>query len=140
MAAEHKGFITKQVEKWGKDTLVPEKRQNELLRQTLVGVVSLARESSNSQLKADDVVHKFMSEGRSLSLRDLNLNYAAASNYWKKAFDEDGRYLAVNIKYNIQAVFFRILTTLAIGFSIMLVYWVAHCLEIPMPLLRLPIS
>lgn len=38
-----------------------------------------------------------------------------------------------------RALRYRILTTLGIGFSIMIVYWVANYLGIPMPLLRLPV-
>ena len=39
----------------------------------------------------------------------------------------------------IRNTFFRALTTLSIGFSVMLVYWVASKLEIAMPLMRIPL-
>lgn len=42
-------------------------------------------------------------------------------------------------KAHVRNIFFRGVTTLVIGFSIMLVYWVAGCLGISMPLLRMPI-
>ncbi|EOB4247491.1 hypothetical protein ACIL2N_003357, partial [Vibrio metschnikovii] len=42
-------------------------------------------------------------------------------------------------KAHIRNIFFRGVTTLVIGFSIMLVYWVAGCLGISMPLLRMPL-
>lgn len=40
---------------------------------------------------------------------------------------------------SFKALCFRIATTLGVGLSIMFIYWSAHELEIPMPLLRLPI-
>jgi hypothetical protein len=42
-------------------------------------------------------------------------------------------------KAHIRNTFFRGVTTLVIGFSIMLVYWAATCLEISMPLMRIPL-
>ncbi|KPH92147.1 hypothetical protein AMS57_01045 [Pseudoalteromonas undina] len=39
----------------------------------------------------------------------------------------------------IRNTFFRALTTLSIGFSVMLVYWVAAKWEIAMPLMRIPL-
>ena len=44
----------------------------------------------------------------------------------------------MEIKANLRNTVFRCLTTLVIGFSIMLVYFVASCLEISMPLMKLP--
>jgi hypothetical protein len=42
-------------------------------------------------------------------------------------------------KSQLRNTFFRGITTLTIGFSIMLVYWVASILGIAMPLLRVPL-
>ena len=39
----------------------------------------------------------------------------------------------------IRNTFFRALTTLSIGFSVMIVYWVAAKCEIAMPLMRIPL-
>ncbi|MEH6451548.1 MAG: hypothetical protein V7782_00770 [Psychromonas sp.] len=39
----------------------------------------------------------------------------------------------------IRNTFFRALTTLSIGFSVMFVYWVAAKFEIAMPLMRIPL-
>ena len=39
----------------------------------------------------------------------------------------------------IRNTFFRALTTLSIGFSVMFVYWVAAKCEIAMPLMRIPL-
>lgn len=43
-------------------------------------------------------------------------------------------------KSHTRNIIARGLTTLVIGFSVMAVYWVAHILEIPMPMLKLPTS
>ena len=67
-------------------------------------------------------------------------SFGSAIGLMDAARNYDARYITVKLKESFMALGVRIATTLAIGFSIMLVYWVAHCLEIPMPLLRLPVS
>jgi hypothetical protein len=47
---------------------------------------------------------------------------------------------AMEVKAHRRNLFYRAATTLTIGFSIMAVYAVAHWLEIPMPLMKVPLA
>lgn len=84
-------------------------------------------------LKLHRVAHQLANNY--LEIRKSN---SAAESALKSAKDYEKRYLTVKFKESLMAFGFRVATTLAIGFSIMLVYWVAHCLGVPMPLLRIP--
>lgn len=138
MLDEHRKSIAKQLEKWTASEPVSATLQNSLLSELLNNLILESKRPENSKIAGPDFVKTFLDNPNNGTLRELKNNYTHACLYWKKAKDEDDRFLRVNIKFNIQAVFFRILTTLAIGFSIMLVYWTAHCLGVPMPLLRIP--
>jgi len=58
---------------------------------------------------------------------NLHSSYTALTN-------EENTIARMERNAHIRNIFFRSLTTLAIGFSIMFVYWVASCLGISMPL------
>ncbi|QPB82914.1 hypothetical protein CWC22_007895 [Pseudoalteromonas rubra] len=66
--------------------------------------------------------------------------YKKLYEHHQKLSDEETLITRMERNAQIRNVLFRSLTTLAIGFSIMLVYFVAHKLEIPMPLLRIGVS
>lgn len=138
MIEEHRKTLTKQIEGWITKELVTVEAQNSLLKHVLIGLVAEAQLKKNINTEPQVLVEQFMNDPHKSALQELKRNYSNACLHWKQAKDEDARFLTVNIKFNIQAVIFRILTTLAIGFSIMLVYWTAHCLGVPMPLLRIP--
>lgn len=138
MIEDHRKTIAKQIEGWISKELVTEEAQNSLLKNVLIGLVADAQVKKNNGIEPQVLVEQYMNDPYKSALHELKRNYANGCLHWKQAKDEDDRFLKVNIKFNIQAVIFRILTTLAIGFSIMLVYWTAHGLGIPMPLLRIP--
>ena len=142
MATDYKASIKSQIEKfksYKQSDVISAQELQVLLKNSLQDVVNYSRDASRVGKTHNEVVDQFIEElgNRSSSARELMQNYSKALNYWKLAYDEDERYLKVNKRFNVQAVLFRILTTLSIGFSIMIVYWVASCFNIPMPLLRL---
>ncbi len=61
------------------------------------------------------------------SYANLHSSYAALTN-------EENTIARMERNAHIRNIFFRALTTLTIGFSIMFVYWAASCLGISMPL------
>ncbi|MFN3711955.1 MAG: hypothetical protein ACK4S8_15610 [Alishewanella aestuarii] len=91
-----------------------------------------------SNIPISDRLHK--SNHRTSSRYHAIIKSNRAADYiLNTAKDYDSRYIKVKFKESLMAFGFRVVTTLTIGFSIMLVYWVAHCLKIPMPLLKLPL-
>lgn len=70
-------------------------------------------------------------------------NNIAAYNQYKKYADawhnEEKKILNIERKAARMALLYRVLTTIFVGFTIMGIYWVAHCLGVPMPLMRMPI-
>lgn len=138
MLDEHRKSIAKQLEKWTTNEPVSPALQTGILLELLNNLILDSKRPENSKIAGPDLVKSFLDNPKNGPVQELKKNYQLALHYWKMAKDEDDRFLRVNIKFNIQAVIFRILTTLAIGFSIMAVYWTAHSLGIPMPLLRIP--
>ena len=63
-------------------------------------------------------------------------NYATAYNAYNRIADiEKGAHRSER-KSQVRALFFRILTTLGVGLSIMFIYWLADYYELSMPLSR----
>ncbi|MBV2127907.1 hypothetical protein [Arsukibacterium indicum] len=141
MAQEHKATIEKQIESWGaKKHLVSAKEYEDVLTQAMIDLIETDRHDNSDKKSASELVAYFKANAsnKSQSYREVKQKYILALNHWEKALDADARFLRANKKFNVQAVITRIFTTLAVGFSIMLVYWVAHCIGIPMPLMRMP--
>ena len=109
--------------------------------------------------KTNDLTTKISEEieARTLSPEMLKNQESRANNGWTKNFnelrqsysllyrkytqliDEEKSIHRIERKSHIRALVFRFLTTLAIGFAIMIVYFVAGVWSIQMPLLRLPV-
>ena len=62
--------------------------------------------------------------------------YATAYNAYSQITDIEKSAHRSERKSQIRAVFFRIVTTLGVGLSIMFIYWLADCWGISMPLSR----
>ena len=66
-------------------------------------------------------------------------SYSKLYSQYEKLTNEEKLINRMERKSQIRNTLFKGITTLTIGFSIMLVYWVASELGIPMPLLRVPL-
>lgn len=77
--------------------------------------------------------------GWTKDLNELRSTYNKVYKAFTNLSDEERSIHRIERKSHFTALIFRFLTTLAIGFAIMLVYWVAGHLSIQMPLLRVPI-
>jgi len=65
--------------------------------------------------------------------------YNALYNHHELFTNEEQLIRRMERNSQIRNTFFRALTTLSIGFSVMFVYWVAAKCEIAMPLMRIPL-
>jgi hypothetical protein len=65
--------------------------------------------------------------------------YNELYDHYELFTDEESLIHRMERKSQIRNTFFRGITTLTIGFSIMLVYWVASVFSIAMPLMKLPL-
>jgi len=70
---------------------------------------------------------------------NINSSYGKLYTQYKKFTNEEHLINRMERKSQIRNTLFRGITTLAIGFSIMFVYWVAAEFGISMPLLRVPL-
>lgn len=92
--------------------------------------------------KPGDIKNRLSNARRSKWTDDLSAlsrNYNLLYNAYTALIDEENAINRIEKKAHMRAVFYRILTTLGIGFSIMFVYWVAQYLGISMPLMKLPV-
>jgi len=78
--------------------------------------------------------------GWTSNLSKINSEYNKLHNLYEKLKDEEITIRRIENQAHTRALIFRFLTTLSIGFGIMLVYWVAQQLNINMPLLKLPVG
>lgn len=72
------------------------------------------------------------------SAQSLMQSHNNAYSGYKQVMDERKQINAMEHATHQKNVIYRALTTLVVGLSIMSIYWLAHCLGIPMPLMRLP--
>lgn len=70
---------------------------------------------------------------------NVTVHYRKLHHTYTQLINEENLVQRLERSSQIRNVFFRILTTLGIGFSIMFVYWLASRWGISMPLLRLPV-
>lgn len=70
------------------------------------------------------------------NLADINQNYQVIYEQYQELIDEEKSIHRVENKAHKRALMFRFLTTLSIGFGVMLVYLVAQYFDIAMPLIR----
>ncbi|WP_144207746.1 hypothetical protein [Shewanella donghaensis] len=71
--------------------------------------------------------------------RHLSSTYNFARNRYETICDETNTIERSETRAHRRNLFYRTLTTIFVGLAIMSIYAVAHYLEIPMPLMRLPI-
>ena len=69
----------------------------------------------------------------------VNQAYNDLYDHYDRFTDEESLINRMERKSQLRNTLFRGITTLTIGFSIMLVYWVASLFGIAMPLLRVPL-
>ena len=72
------------------------------------------------------------------NINDLDKLAKEVESQRDKLLDKERSIMRIERKGHIMATCFRILTTAGIGLTIMGIYALAHWLEIPMPLMRLP--
>ncbi|WP_448565221.1 hypothetical protein [Thalassotalea ganghwensis] len=78
--------------------------------------------------------------GYGYNLQNLQNNYSVVKRHLEELLDKDKQVSRLEREAHTRNIISRGITTLVIGFSIMIVYGVAHCFGIPMPMLRLPAS
>lgn len=88
---------------------------------------------------SEDIKNRNGNEGWIANANDIEREYATAYRYWKAFSDEEQYCLLIEKRANRIALFYRFLTTIAVGLGIMLIYGLAHGLGIPMPLMRVPL-
>ena len=71
--------------------------------------------------------------------REVINEYESLYKAYSELTEEETLINRMERRAHIRNAIFRGITTLVIGFSVMLVYWVASELEIVMPLMRLPL-
>ena len=72
-------------------------------------------------------------------LEDLDNSVRSMARERDEFIDKEKSILRIERKQHLQNLMFRVLTTGAIGLTIMGIYALAHWLGIPMPLMRLPV-
>ena len=78
--------------------------------------------------------------GWTTNLAHMQSDYNKLYNLCESLKDEETAIRRIENQAHRRALLFRFLTTLSIGFGIMLVYWVAQQLGIHMPLLKFPVG
>lgn len=73
-------------------------------------------------------------------LAELKDDYRTSYYAFERLYDTATVEHHIHVKAQRIALFYRVLTTLGIGGSIMIIYWIAHYFGIPMPMMRLPTS
>lgn len=97
----------------------------------------LLEELKNETPKAGES-HKLKAGWRNDYIKILD-SYESLDREWQHAYLEKHAIKKIETSAYIRALFFRTLTTLSIGFSIMLIYFIAAKWGIPMPLSKLSI-
>ncbi len=114
---------------------------NKQLFEVVVSIGNLTR-GDNGAFQEADALRKFLNS-RSTPLSHRYISIIEKYNYSFSEFTNCRSVVIQSSKSETRAhlknLLFRILTTLGVGFSIMLVYAAAHYFEIPMPLMKLPI-
>jgi len=75
-------------------------------------------------------------EGWVKNLRTIRGNYTVLYDIYSDLINEEKAINRIETKAYVRALFFRFLTTLGIGFGIMLIYYLAQKWGINMPLMR----
>lgn len=94
---------------------------------------------NNGDLK--DIVDKkdsLSGRGWMKNIGDIRTSYGQIYGLNKELMDTEKAIHRIERKAHIRALIFRFLTTLLIGFGIMLVYYVAQKIGINMPLIKIP--
>ncbi len=102
---------------------------------------SISAEVKEGKLSAEMIKRQESkhNHGWTKDFNDLRASYNVLFRKYSELSSEEKSIHRIERKSHIRALIFRFLTTLAIGFAIMLVYWVAGCLSVQMPLLRMPV-
>lgn len=103
-------------------------------------IIGLVEYSSAQPEKKIDIISNINSVDSSTGRKvtELTMMYKIKSQELDKLYSEDEQIKRLEINAHFRNIIARALTTLAIGFGIMIVYWVAHKVGIPMPMLRIP--
>ncbi|WP_073270959.1 hypothetical protein [Microbulbifer donghaiensis] len=71
--------------------------------------------------------------------RQLESNYRRLHGIYERIISEEKIFDRAESKAHRRAVLYRFLTTAIVGLTVMGIYALAHWLEVPMPLMKLPI-
>jgi hypothetical protein len=96
-------------------------------------------ENNNADLK--DIVDKkdaLGGQGWIKNISEIRTSYGQIHGLNKELMDTEKAIHRIERKAHIRALMFRFLTTLLIGFGIMLVYYVAQKIGVNMPLIKIP--
>ncbi|AUD60379.1 hypothetical protein AYJ58_13190 [Shewanella sp. Pdp11] len=109
-------------------------RMRNLVEQTLTELNAIATERQR-------IIKLLESPHNSLSnhYNPLHDDYSFALTRYDQITDLIRQSDLAETRAHRRNLFYRTLTTLAVGLSIMAIYALAHWLEIPMPLMRLPV-
>jgi hypothetical protein len=114
---------------------------NILLREVSVGGKAIGIDNFESINKIKNI--KSSSSFHNVEIKDVLTRLITNQNYSAKLFkdinDTVKREHSFETTAHVKALIFRTLTTICVGLSILFVYWLAFKLDIPMPLMKLPI-
>ena len=110
------------------------------LHHTTKRLLSFKKREPDSIQLFESKVESLMASPDDKSYKDqVQVAYSILYRTYQDLIEEENLINRMEKKANIRNTFFRGLTTLIIGFSIMFVYWVASYFGIAMPLLKLPV-
>lgn len=109
---------------------------DERLTQVLDEVFEFYRTTQNA-LNGPALTKEFKeaSGSRNRNYEQLQQDIGRMHEMYSKAIDEDRRVVQLERRLALQAMFFRVCTTLLVGAVILGLYWVANEFGIPLPLL-----
>jgi hypothetical protein len=115
--------------------------QEDFKRKSDTLMTKVKEHCQTSNFDPEDFVNEVSPQNRGwhVHLDELMGAYRKTLNYYNDMNNEALLLAEIDKQAYRRALFYRIITTLGIGFSIMGIYWVAQCLDISMPLMRPPI-
>ena len=120
---------------------VPANQFEKNLRDMIVLAVNESREKNQTGEEAIEILNGISITNNTWQKKYQELRTAYDITYTDRQALIDEKKQIGEIEHSTlqRNTFYRAITTLVVGFSIMAVYWVAHYFGIPMPLMRVPL-
>lgn len=95
---------------------------------------------SEEKATPEDIKNRQADSGKWVeNLNEIELQYNKLYSRWSMMNEQEKYSLSIETRASRIALVYRFLTTIAVGLGIMGIYWLAHILCIPMPLMRVPL-